>query len=273
MAKFAPVVPWAVATQLQKRGILGEYHLLLAHDVIKPENIDAYRRIYKENFGGLDRLIIMDNSVIELGHPVPMEHMMLAVRSVQAQVIVLPDVLLDKVSTIKATRKGYDEYFEILDQNKSFMVVPQGGTFEEWKECADIVCKLSAVEWVGIARNVQESLGQSRVDACMYIIKKFPRKKVHLLGFSNNLLDDLAACKLPSVVGIDSAVPIRIAMRERLLIGKNDIPHTPRGDWWDYPNGKLTHPSSPSSNFKNMDIVEENLRRIRMWCSNEHSTW
>lgn len=266
-ARFAPVVPWKIAQQLKDRGALGGYHLLLAHDVIDDakDNPRHYNEVYMDCGTETDpKLIIMDNSVIELGRPVGVDALQRAVEIVGAQVFVLPDELLLKDATVKATLEGLETYRSVRESmNCEAMAVPQGSTYDEWVECLEEFAKYPEIEWLGIPRNVREKLGRSRVDACDVARLICPDKKLHLLGFSETITDDLKAARDCIVYGIDSAVPIRIAISRGMTLDihndDQDIPK--RGEWWDNP-GIIMHKDGIAE-YQSLDLAIENMASIR----------
>ena len=258
MSRFAPVVPIGVARRLKELDLLGKYHLLLAHDVVKHPK--AYHEVYGDL--GEDVTIIMDNSVIELGKPVAPSIMMEACRIVPTSVVVLPDRLMDRPGTSFAIREGLNQYMEVIRTLKlAVMAVPQGHDFDSWKDSVnDVIWNLQGTNlevWIGVAKNIKEKIDRSRGEALEVIEKKLPGVKVHMLGFSDSLQDDMfsiikgMALNI-EVLGIDSTVPVRLGMQGQHL---NFIdPHPPRGDWWENP-GELTN--------RALDLIEQNILVVR----------
>lgn len=247
MSKFAPVVPTIVADYYDSAGMLGDYHLLLAHDVV------AHPTDYHRLFSDVSRFVIMDNSVIELGHPVDLTFMRTAIGITHANVFALPDELLDKDGTIAATMKALDEWGSLITKETSAMAVPQGANWAEWLECLEAFAKVEDIAWIGIPRNVVNKLDVSRVDAVAAVRQVAPDMQIHLLGFSNDMQDDIAAAKLEGVAGIDSAVPSRMGMRDGIPINADNYVHSPRGDWWDNPN------------MEGVDLGMANMMTFRSW--------
>lgn len=244
MAKFAPVCPAHIAKGLEEDRALGNYHLLLAHDILKhPEE-------YRKLFNSMNGVKILDNSVIELGAAVDIKVIAEAAAVVCANVIVLPDILLDGKQTVIDCKKAYVEWRPILDKalgssNWSYMIVPQGKTRAEFAECAEAFADLAYIGWWGIPRNYNiHGLGSRRdaIDICTAID---PQNEIHLLGFSDDIVDDvLSACK-DEVSGIDSAVPIRAASAGMRM--SMNLPELgKRGDWWDDP--KTTYDQQMATN-------------------------
>lgn len=230
MAVFAPVCPSRILKQLDPHNA-GNYHLLLAHDVAKDPG-------YKEFFSKLFMsTVIMDNSVIELGNAVDLSVIKAACLNVLPHTIVLPDVLLDARETVnscKAALPVWREAFkdvlakpiEYSSMKRGFMIVPQGKSIEEWAWCAEQFKDEPDVNFWGIPRNLVKQIGTRR-DAIIIAHALNPERVIHLLGFSDSIIDDVLCARNRLVAGIDSAVPLRVAQMSMAL--ETD----PRGDWWD----------------------------------------
>lgn len=255
MAQFAPVAPAPILRALRNFGdnVLGRYHLLLAHDVAKKPH--EYKDLLPQG-----SFVIMDNSVIELGYPVDKSTMEEALRIVPAGVIVLPDVIKDRSLTLDLTFQAADDYWDLLDHHcQVFMCVPQGNTLEELKDCAYQMRHVEGIGAWGVGRFVTELLG-TRKEFVEWLwhtpSMHLPSHKfgpfIHLLGFSENMEDDMECCRLPGVLGIDSAVPIRMG-QERQVISKGQKAHSPRRDWWDKAYAHI-HPETLA-----------NLSLVRTW--------
>ena len=245
MAEFAPVAPPEMLLSLKAEGLLGNYHLLLAHDVV------AQEELYSEVFDQFEGYIVLDNSLIELGYPATMDVMTRAYDIVRPTVTVLPDYLTDSRRTVEA-HKG-----AVWAWNKEglgpFMAVPQGRSVGEVCMCADQLARLPWIHAWGVPRIITELAG-SRHEVINYLLAQGDDRKVHMLGFSDNLKDDIECAKDPGVVGIDSAVPIRLGLHGiRLEDAVNsDKPHMSRGEYWE--TAKEVTP-----------LVRENLEAIRSW--------
>ncbi len=251
-AQYGPVCPLRVARELQSWGVLGNYHLLLAHDVVKDPK--GYAEVYDDP----NNFIIMDNSAAELKAPVDLEMLLEAGHAVNADCLVLPDFLLQKDATIK----GHLDAVSTLEGRwaNDYMALPQGETFHDWVSCVnELVWALpKKARYFGIPRNVKEKLGTSRVEAvkAIYMLDPIQTRKYHLFGFSDDLWDDLAAAHMKyngygRIIGIDSAVPVRMGYNRVGLHPLQKDPG-PRGDWWDNPGD-----FSPQ--------VINNLTEMRAW--------
>lgn len=252
VAQYAPVCPLPVARKLKEEGILGHYHLLLAHDVVKDPK--GYAEVYDDK----DNFIIMDNSAAELKAPVDYEMLLEAGLAVNADCVVLPDILLQSAATYASTLEGLEK----LDGRwpNDYMALPQGEDFARWIWCAkSLAYELpKKVRYFGVPRNVREKLNISRGYALQLLNMMDPviTRKYHLFGFSNDLLDDIMTAHLkyttvPRLMGIDSAVPVRMGYQRVGLHPLQNDPG-PRGDWWEHP-GEYD------------PCVALNLREIRHW--------
>lgn len=267
MARFAPVMPISVAQYFKRAETLGDYHLLLAHDVAAKQ--EDYHNCYSQITSRADGIIIMDNSVVELGTPVDAATMEAAVDAVHANIIVLSDHLLDRNKTVEAVARSVDEYARLLEghDERYLMAIPQGNSLLEWILCLEDILMLDldgVIDWIGIPKNLNEKLGISRKDAIDAVRTVCPDKNCHMFGFSDDLYDDITStiygADLELVWGIDSAAPIWSGMRDghMLRLGQN-IPNR-RGNWWDMPFSTM-----PGNDDRAVMIAISNVDTVRHW--------
>jgi len=230
MAKYSPIAPLPILLQLKERKLLGDYLLLLAHDVCK------YPREYEELAFDLgdEATIIMDNGTIENGSPVSLAMLMEAASIVNANVVVGPDVVGD----FQETQKLMIEQADFIRQDHELMLIPQGDCLEEICECIrwmDERYQTPTSQWWGIPRWIANEVG-SRSGPINYI-NNYARgnapPKIHLLGMSHDLRDDIECSKTLSVTGIDSANPLVLGYNNRRLNAYKEAAHIPRGTYWD----------------------------------------
>lgn len=226
MAKFAPVAPIQVVSKLSPSAC-GDYHLLLAHDVA--DKSQAYGRF----FGNIHQpTIIMDNSVIELGNAVDLNVIKKACTAVDSTTVVLPDVLEDAKATVESCSNAiptWTQAFKDLgfaNSRRGFMIVPQGKTLAEFAWCASQFADNPEINFWGVPRNVV-ALHGSRRGAIDIVSAINPNRRIHMLGFSEDICDDVRCAKDRRVEGIDSAVPLRsgslsIGMAFNLELPKRD---------------------------------------------------
>lgn len=257
--RFAPVVPIGIARILQNLGCLGDYHLLLAHDVLDKE--DEYKEIYANK----GYTIIMDNSLVELGYAMRIKDVIDAAKVVGAQHLVLPDTLKDASATWEQIKEALGQWVTIdpfiRDQFKLIPVV-QGNSYSEHMELLqriNISKHIRDMPNVCIPRVIADTCGSRRhaIHAASQL-----GFRMHLLGFSENLIDDLACVRMPGVVGIDSAVPIRLALRGKSLSFDNPQDAGKRECYWDNPVGLLPEDDMREPSDINSDIAD-NLMHFR----------
>ena len=193
----------------------------------------------------------MDNSLIELGHPLPPADILRAAELVRARAIVLPDKLGDAAFTVRASEQA------ALDLGKppayaGYMCVVQGQNVEEVMQCAEDLVSLPHVKYLSIPR-VLANLGMSRIDLAQKIYDRH-KLPLHLLGFSDNMRDDMMAATMSGVMGIDSAMPIWLGAKGQSL--PSAIP--PRNIFGSRPETFWT------DNMKTAQQVI-NINRVRRW--------
>lgn len=261
--KFAPVAPVHML-ELMHPDHLGDYHLILAHDVA--EKGERYKKIFERLYNeGFDPFIIMDNSVIELGHPVGREVMEEACRWVRPSCLVLPDVMKNKNETLKLLRSTLQDWRKSpFLEGIPFMAVPQGKTLVELLACAGEMHNMLADElkYWGFGKFVQELLGSRRPLVAQMVKMEYiwrTNRRFHMLGFGDkDIGDDIAICRdyRDHIMGIDSAVPLRMGQKG-VLIELTGNPVEPRGDFWTRPVEWIE------------PATQHNLDNIRSWLNCE----
>lgn len=238
--KFAPVCPIHIYEYLADCGeqFIGNYFLLLAHDVL------ANQKRYANFFKGRDCTIIMDNSVIELGDACDAKTLVEAAETVDATCFAIPDVLQDGQATYSRADTFFQEY-KGMQTSKRFelMYIPQGKNLADYVNCLESGLNSfgEMIDWIGVARNTTGRILPSRnkvmsiVWAMLvrkHLMSGWPLAKIHLLGFSADMQDDIQVCLdwAGYVEGIDSAVPLRMP---HITTRHSMIDPGPRGDWWE----------------------------------------
>ena len=118
------------------------------------------------------------------------------------------------------------------------MAVLQGKDWEDFVHSANFFLlehreRFHKVTWVGIPRKLVEAIG-SRKKAIQYVKMIAPWVNIHLLGFSDDMVDDFLCARMRGVKGIDSAVPLRVPG----LLLPTDVPKGRDPRWMD--EGGLT---------------------------------
>lgn len=232
MCKFSLVAPNAIMRQIveQEPGLIGDYLMCICTDVL--EDPLLYKEIRKKH---PDATIIMDNGVVETGAPLDEKVLVHAARICEANVVILPDYMNDYSMTSSATLRAAERWSMWFPPETGFMAVVQGTSLMEYVDCASWQASMTIpnpMYW-GIPKMAQKNLGTRRelTRTCHFIQPSWP---IHLLGFSNDIQDDMHCATLPGVVGIDSAVPVRIgSMGAVCHPGNIDQMHVPRDNFWE----------------------------------------
>lgn len=233
MTQYSPVAPLPLLRELLQAGHLGNYLLLLAHDVLKdPHGYNDFVADAFEQMGPLT--IIMDNSVIEQGVPVTLAQLMEASSVVEADIVVGPDAVGD----YEETKKRFMEQADYIRDDYALMLVPQGETLEDICECIrwmDERFPDDGKRWWGIPRWIANTFG-TRAGPITYInnyARGLGDVQIHLLGMSQHLEDDIQCCKTLSVRGMDSANPLVLGYNNIMLNAFGQPQHHERGDYWE----------------------------------------
>ena len=255
MSKYLPVAPARILQALHDRGTPKD-SFLLAHEVVK--NPHGYRALAKK-WQSVHTLTILDNSVIELGGAVDLDMVQEAAEICRPRVVVLPDVLEDGAGTVKATLDAWGDWEAIFGNQwhyrnedlrgkheSELMFVPQGKDLHDWITCLEDVIQKIQPTWIGIPRNATSRIVHSRAYLVDIVKSIYPDAKIHLLGFSDYIWDDVVSARHPGVSSIDSAVPVRYHTELKLT---SKIPS--RGDWWS--QGEYT------------DLTLHNYMRAQNW--------
>jgi hypothetical protein len=227
MPLYSPIAPVRLLRELHYKRLLSNYLLLLAHDVNNhPEEYVKLLSDMDDAFGA--RLfVILDNGVIENGSPVSLDDLLRAANTVQASVVVAPDVIGDLAETKRLVAEQADKIY----QRYPIMLIPQGETFDEVYECINWMShnvKGVNTYW-GVPRWMANKFGTRR-DIIKAIAAFDSRTRIHLLGMSENQRDDLECALHPQVMGMDSANPLVLGWNGKSM---RDGGHMDRKDYWE----------------------------------------
>lgn len=224
IARYSPVANVHLMIELCEANLLSGYILLLAHHVMQfPKEHRKLIELLRTKMPSSSLCIILDNSLIELGAAVDIELMTNAAIICQPSFIVLPDALLDKDASIKLYLEAYNSWKPLLNINgnsSKYLAVIQGAGFIEMSQCchtyyAHSLSNGGLLGALGIPRKYTNIYG-SRYEITQIMQERYDLP-IHLMGFSDNLVDDLQSAAIPGVMGIDSATPLRMG-HEHIMI-------------------------------------------------------
>ena len=252
--QFAPVAPLPIYRRLREAGELGDYHLLIATEVVK--DFEAWNNFWVP-YGSArtdGRFIIMDNGLIEAGAAADIDLIAQACDAVQPSCVVLPDVLGDFEGTFREASRHFQTFRKL---GYPLMGVIQGENVEEVAEITKFYVD-NGVEYLSIPRVMVDIFGTRR-----WLVERarWYGKPIHLLGWSEDVEDDFQCAAMPGVMGIDSAVPIWWGL---LPIADHMPARPPKvspfgkrpADYW----------TKDADNMRvDMDIVLHNIRWTQSW--------
>lgn len=242
---YAPVAPLPLLKDIMHHNLQGSNVMLLAHDVLANE--DAYLECF--HYGGAyatlgKTQIILDNSAAELSEPLKPNDLIKAANIVRANYLCMPDYLYDKTLTLRALKEFLDHinnHTSYFTQDTQILMIPQGQTNLEILECAQAQVELLGgmpIRW-GIPRWIANEFG-SREPTIKGLLSpfQFSYGRIHLLGMSKHTDDDIHCCKLPGVIGIDSANPLVLGQQFIHLFNsvkqaQNPHPNREDSNYWE----------------------------------------
>lgn len=237
---YSPVANGPLLLKLQERGIEMPYLLVLAHEVLRTP--DAFLELL---VGRDSDVVILDNGVVELGEPLEFEQLWKAASVVFPDYIVCPDIQYDAEATLQATAVWCEEYHSRSDfgaVKPALMGVAQGKSAAEAIKCAERLRDFT--DAIGIPKLIKDR------PAVVREVQHMGFEFIHLLGFGDPLCDFAAMCISAEVLGIDSAVPLHLALMGRECTVENLLnPPMRRNMYW----GLL--------NYAEYDLSEELINR------------
>lgn len=246
---YAPVAPLETLRVLAAHGELGNYQLLIAPIVL--DRAYAYEQFFRDH---PDQTVILDNGVIELGHPLPARQLAQAAAICGADVVVLPDTIDNSKATITQVRRTLPDYRR-MDPTTSLMGVVQGVTYEECLWAAEQLV-MEGVNWLAIPRGLTKNL-KTRVPLVQELALTY-KMPMHVLGFSDNIKDDIEAAACSKLVhGIDAATPTWAPILLPAAPPDNEPETLSLGR---RPENYWTMPDPPR-------VAPANVRTVRAWLS------
>jgi hypothetical protein len=152
------------------------YHMCLAHLMHVPEYGQFFARMAEHG-----RFVLMDNGVVETGHPLPFDELLTIARAFDVTQMTLPDKIRDSKSTIELHSRAARS---VQGRHPSFMAIPQGNSLHCWVKCAQHMVRKSD-EWgvraIGVTKFL-EGMVKNRSDAIHAAGLLESGLDIHLLG-------------------------------------------------------------------------------------------
>jgi hypothetical protein len=244
---------------LRKFDEFSSVYLVLGHLIGKDEE-------YTNFFTQSKKYKYIDNSAYELGEAIKNQELVDKAHLINADALVLPDVFMDGLETLKRTY-AFLEKFRTIHKDFDLVAVPQGKTPEEYLDCASELLKIKeiktiAVSFLVVARcfsiitrtNDQNVLANRPLAVGM--VRQLMRLQanqlnIHLLGLGNPI--ELSCYNNKGfVVSCDSSVAFALA-NVGLKVNNLGCPR----DKFDHLNFDETDTSAET-----LLLAERNIRRI-----------
>ncbi len=181
-----------------------DFDWILAHKAIEDEKYSAF---YKES----TKIKVVDNSVNEVGEPLPLEEMDKAVEAVGGNFIVAPDWIGDSNKTLSVLSECVKKY----GVQKTIAVV-QGATFEEAIFCLNSILAIQGIQRIAIPYDIssdKKDLPSLMALRRALLVSNIPNTVyVHLLGFTD-INEFIWYRSKPHVSSIDTGVPIMLGLQ------------------------------------------------------------
>lgn len=126
----------------------GHFHLALSH--LFDSHPEYLRYFIERRKAGMGDYVVLDNGAHENKTGEPISKLLELAVLIDADEIVLPDVLDDYIGTVEATATALDQIEQNLELAKNFldkkgrriMLVPQGKDYDEWRRCLEKLLQL-----------------------------------------------------------------------------------------------------------------------------------
>lgn len=224
---FAPICP---TSQLQKYLNKRKTWFALAHLAQETGDCSVYRNFYLNPPEG--KTVILDNGAYE--GALNFDQFNFAIRYLQPEVVVLPDILLGEADRSLHLSLGFLEQCGLSsnEYHNEWMFVPQAapGDIEGFARVTYTALQDKRITWVGIPRCLVTDITETplaRVNFANAIKKDFPHIKVHALGMINGCVPELYYLQKAGVLSCDSSWPFNNGNTESNLEAIDKCLNTP----------------------------------------------
>ncbi len=199
--------------------LLGRYcqnsniQMCLAHRVLEED--DDYVTFYERQSQD-GQIVIMDNSLWELGEAMCLEDLMYAVSIIQPQELIIPDMFGKSDETIDMTEKFLDEIGSVRRWERNF-VVPHGKDRQDWIKCFDYFSDQFYAHVIGLPKVLDDIWEPGGRIGCLSFLEATGRirtdKIYHALGIRNDPIELLMLSKFKWLRSLDTALPIHAGIQ------------------------------------------------------------
>lgn len=240
------------------------FHLCEAPIVLDSREYTKYYRWHTDR----GHYLIIDNGA-SVGGTVTDNELVKAATRVNADEVVVPDRMADPEVTLQRAEKFLSEH---LNAANSLMLVPQGTNFDEWlhnledllsiyerKTGGSVLVKRRIV--IGIAKHMHARVVDGRgalVAQCALF-----NLTCHLLGASDDPLEDIRLLEQPNVRGLDTSLPFAMAQDGYMFVS-NQVS-------WSLP--PLKGPRKSLDFWTSSELLgRQNMETYLTWVKSGHRT-
>ena len=189
--KLVNIVPVPNVTQITQ-----QYEMYLAHTLINNPKLQLEIAQKRESYK------ILDNGAYELGASILTQDVIDIAYRMDAQEVVLPDVMFDYQKTIISTLNALEFMMTALGKIPfNLMAVVQGRTLDEYEKCLEVFKEIKEITTIGIPKKfLRKEVGNVPAAQQICAIKRaawanhikehvVPDKDIHLLGLAWHLME------------------------------------------------------------------------------------
>ncbi|MGH3940392.1 MAG: hypothetical protein ACRDTG_17505 [Pseudonocardiaceae bacterium] len=219
----------------------------------------AYRAFFREE-AQLGAKIIVDNGVFDLGESLCPADLLRAARAVNAEEIILPDVMHDGPGTMRASDRAAAELRELSDEFRLCAVV-HAADDTEWHRCYDHFVSSDYVGAIALPasrrKDPTEALSKNRVAATRYLEDRGlvdPRLVYRLLGLGRSgHLELFEQRDHEWIASVDCAAPV--------ILGSMGIRMHPHGPYEKIPTPRVD--AVKEIETARFPLIRDNISAVR----------
>lgn len=204
--------------------------------------------------------IVLDNGAAEGVMAQPHELDAIA-EEIEADEVVLPDVMRDSLQTIKAVA----DFMYYYAERPSYMAVVQGKNFEELMHCAETFAEHKQIKTLGIPRHLLTTMQSrtARIDTVFKLSEVYgERFEFHMLGTNPQWIEETyyIAKYHPYVRSVDTSAPWNYAIAHRNVNGGQETWRPKQYFEWNW--AQRVTAKQVSAN-----LIKRNVRTFKRWAS------
>ncbi len=249
-----------IAPAAYLRQFVGQSPATVHHVAAQRVLQDATYRAFFLREAQLGATIIVDNGVFDLGESLGPANLLRAARAVNAQEIILPDVLHDGPGTTRASDRAAAEFRQFSDDFRLCAVV-HAGDDEEWLRCYDHFVSSDYVGAIALPASRRkappEEISKNRGAATRYLEERGlvdSRLIYRMLGLGRaGHLELFEQRDHEWIASVDCAAPV--------ILGSMGITMHPNGPYEKIPTPRVDALGAIAASY--FELIRENISAVR----------